>query len=82
MDWFEKFTEHQNSLTINIDGEDVHINDCLRCTNYNNGKRFIGCAECARAALEDGVMNMSWYPNEEALEEMRNYREHYGDDEE
>ena len=82
MGWFEKFTEHQNSLTIKIDGEDVHINDCMRCTNYNDGKRFPGCEACAQAALESGVMNMSWNPNEEGLKEMREYMERYGDDEE
>lgn len=82
MGWLEKFTEDQNSLSIEVDGKVVHINDCVHCTNYNNGKLFAGCEACMTAALEEGVMNMSWNPNEEALEEMRKYREKYGDDDE
>ena len=81
MGWFEKYREDQGDIIIEIEGKSTRINDCLHCVHYNNGKFFEGCDACMDATQE-GVMNMSWYPNEEALEEMRRYREKYGDDDE
>lgn len=76
LDWFDAFIKERDSLTLEIDGEEVPVNDCPHCIHFKEGKYSEPCGACKDAALF-GCMNMCWGATKEAFEMMREFKEQY-----